>query len=172
LKIVAPATAKDAKGLIKAAIRDPNPVLYFENKFLYRRIKEDVPADDFTVPIGKANLIREGSDLSIITYSSMVYVAIEAAEQLAKSGVRAEVLDLRTLVPLDEEAVLQSVKKTSKVLILHEASRFGGYGGELSAVIAEKAFDYLDGPVVRVGALDTPVPFAPPLEEAFQPNAA
>jgi pyruvate/2-oxoglutarate/acetoin dehydrogenase E1 component len=172
LKIVAPATARDAKGLIKAAIRDPNPVLYFESKFLYRRIKEDVPADGFTVPIGKANVIREGSDLSIITYSSMVYVAIEVAEQLAKSGVRAEVLDLRTLVPLDEEAVLQTVRKTSKALILHEASRFGGYGGELAAVIAEKAFDYLDGPVVRVGALDTPTPFSPPLEQVFQPDAA
>jgi len=170
LKIVAPATAADAKGLLKAAIRDPNPVLYFEHKFLYRRIKEEL-SDDSPAPIGKAMLRREGKHLSIITYSAMVHVALEAAEQLSRTGIEAEVLDLRTLSPLDEEAVLQTVKKTSKVLLLHEAPRFGGFGGELAAIIAEKAFEYLDGPVLRVAAMDTPVPFSPPLEEAFLPSA-
>jgi 2-oxoisovalerate dehydrogenase E1 component beta subunit len=172
LKIVAPSSASDAKGLIKAAIRDPNPVLYFEHKFLYRRIKEDVTKDDSIVPIGKAKLKREGRHLSIITYGAMVYVALEAAEQLAKIGIEAEVLDLRTLLPLDEDALLQTVKNTSKVLLLHEATRFGGFGGELSAIISEKAFEYLDGPIVRVTAPDTPVPFSPPLEEFFLPNSA
>jgi pyruvate/2-oxoglutarate/acetoin dehydrogenase E1 component len=172
LKIVAPSSAVDAKGLIKSAIRDPNPVLYFEHKFLYRRIKEEVPKDDAVIPIGKAKLKREGKDLSIITYGAMVYAAMEAAEQLAKSGIEAEVLDLRSLSPLDEEAVTQTVKKTSKVILLHEATRFGGFGGELAAIIAEKAFEYLDGPIVRVAAPDTPVPFSPPLEEFFLPGAS
>ena len=172
LKIVVPSSAVDAKGLIKAAIRDPNPVLYHEHKFLYRRIKEDVPKDDSIVPIGKANMKREGKHISIITYGAMVYIAMEAAEQLSRSGVEAEVLDLRTLMPLDEEAVLDTVKKTSKVLLLHEATRFGGFGGELAAIIAEKGFSYLDGPIIRVTAPDTPVPFSPPLEEFFLPNPA
>ena len=172
LKIVAPATATDAKGLIKAAIRDPNPVLYFEHKYLYRRIKEDVPSGDFIVPIGKANLKREGKHLSIITYGAMVHTALEAATLLAKNGIEAEVLDLRSLKPLDEDAVLATAKKTNKVLLLHEASRFGGFGGEIAAIIAEKAFEFLDGPIVRVGAIDTPVPFSPPLETYFAPNAA
>jgi 2-oxoisovalerate dehydrogenase E1 component beta subunit len=171
LKVVAPSTAADAKALIKASVRDPNPVLFLEHKFLYRRIKEDVDGSQ-NVPIGKAKLLREGRHLSIITYSAMVYVAQEAAEQLATAGIEAEVLDLRTLVPLDEEAVLSSVKKTNKALILHEAPRTGGFGGEIAAIIAEKAFDFLDGPIVRVTGLDTPVPFSPPLEEAFLPNAA
>jgi 2-oxoisovalerate dehydrogenase E1 component beta subunit len=172
LKVVAPSTAADAKGLIKAAIRDPNPVLYFEHKYLYRRIKEEVPDGDWIVPIGKAKIVREGKHLSIITYSAMTHVALEAAERLSKDGVEAEVLDLRTLVPLDEEAVLSTVKKTNKAILLHEAPRFGGFGGELSAIISEKAFEYLDGPVIRVAAIDTPVPFSPPLEEYFRPNAA
>jgi pyruvate/2-oxoglutarate/acetoin dehydrogenase E1 component len=172
LKVVAPATAADAKGLIKAAIRDPNPVLFFEHKFLYRRIKEDVPSGDWTVPIGKANLVREGKHLSIITYSAMVHVATEAASVLSGEGIEAEILDLRTLAPLDEEAVLETVKKTSKVLLLHEAARFGGFGGELAGIISEKAFEYLDGPIVRVTGLDTPVPFSPPLEEYYYPNVS
>lgn len=170
LKVVAPSTAADAKALIKASIRDPNPVLFLEHKFLYRRIKEDLTGSE-VVPIGKAKLVREGKHLSIITYSAMVYVALEAAEILAQAGIEAEVLDLRTLVPLDEQAVLDTVKKTNKALLLHEASRFGGFGGELAAIISEKAFEYLDGPVVRVTGLDTPIPFSPPLEEAFVPNA-
>ena len=171
LKVVAPATATDAKGLLKAAVRDPNPVLYLEHKFLYRRIKEDVPVDAF-VPLGKAVLRREGKHLSIITYSAMVHIAIEAAEKLSKKGVEVEVLDLRTLSPLDEEAVLRTVRKTNKVLLLHEAARFGGFGGELAAIIAEKAFEHLDGPIVRVAALDTPIPFGAPLEEAYLPDVS
>jgi 2-oxoisovalerate dehydrogenase E1 component beta subunit len=172
LKIVAPATARDAKGLIKAAIRDPDPVLYFEHKYLYRRIKEDLPAEDFVVPIGKAALRREGDDLSIITYGAMVYKALEAAEELAKDGVSVEVLDLRSILPLDEEAILATAKKTSKVIVLHEATMTGGPGGEIVARIAEKAFEYLDGPIVRIAPPDTPVPYSPPLEEAFLPQTS
>ena len=171
LKVVAPSTPRDAKGLIKAAIRDSNPVLYFEHKYLYRRIKEDVPKDDAIVPIGKAAIKREGKHLSILTYSAMVHVALEAAAALSKLGIEAEILDLRSLLPLDEEAILTTVKKTNKVLLLHEASKFGGFGGELAGIISEKAFEYLDGPIVRVGSLNTPVPFSPPLEEVFAPNA-
>jgi len=170
LKIVCPSTAYDAKGLIKAAIRDPDPVLYFEHKFLYRRIKEDLPAEDFVVPIGKAQLRREGADLSIITWGAMVYRALDAAEELAKDGIDVEVLDLRTILPVDEEAILATAKKTSKVIVLHEATLTGGPGGEVVARIAEKAFEYLDGPIVRIAPPDTPVPYSPPLEEAFLPQ--
>jgi len=172
LKIVCPSTAYDAKGLIKAAIRDPDPVLYFEHKYLYRRIKEELPAEDFVVPIGKAALRREGDDLSIITYGAMVYKALEAADELAKEGVSVEVLDLRTILPLDEEAVLATAKKTSKVIVLHEATLTGGPGGEVVARIAEKAFEFLDGPIVRIAPPDTPVPYSPPLEEAFLPQTS
>jgi 2-oxoisovalerate dehydrogenase E1 component beta subunit len=170
LKIVCPSTAYDAKGLMKAAIRDPDPVLYFEHKFLYRRIKEDLPTEDFVVPIGKAALRREGDDLSIITYGAMVYKALEAAEELANDGIEVDVLDLRTILPLDEEAILTTAKKTSKVIVLHEATMTGGPGGEVVARIAEKAFEYLDGPIVRIAPPDTPVPYSPPLEEAFLPQ--
>jgi pyruvate/2-oxoglutarate/acetoin dehydrogenase E1 component len=170
LKIVCPSTAYDAKGLIKAAIRDPDPVLYFEHKFLYRRIKEDLPAEDFVVPIGKAALRREGDDLSIITYGAMVYKALEAADEMAKEGVSVEVLDMRTILPVDEEAILATAKKTSKVIVLHEATKTGGPGGEIVARIAEKAFEFLDGPIVRIAPPDTPVPYSPPLEEAFLPQ--
>ena len=170
LKIVQPATAYDAKGLIKAAIRDEDPVLYFEHKYLYRRIKEEIPSEDYTVPIGKAALRREGGDLGIITYGAMVYTALEAADTLAKDGVQTEVLDLRTLAPLDEEAILATAAKTGKVIVLHEACLTGGAGGEIAARIAEKAFDFLDGPVVRVAAKDTPVPYSPPLKEFFLPQ--
>jgi len=170
LKIVCPSTAYDAKGLIKAAIRDPDPVLYFEHKYLYRRIKEDLPTDDFIVPIGKAALRREGVDLSIITYGAMVYKALEAADELAKDGIEVEVLDLRTILPLDEEAILATAKKTSKVIVMHEATMTGGPGGEVVARIAQKAFEYLDGPIVRIAPPDTPVPYSPPLEEAFLPQ--
>jgi 2-oxoisovalerate dehydrogenase E1 component beta subunit len=171
LKIVQPSTAYDAKGLIKAAIRDEDPVLYFEHKFLYRRIKEEIPAEDYTVPIGKAAVRREGRDLSIITYGAMVYTALEAADALAKDGVSTEVLDLRSLAPMDEEAILQTASKTSRVIVLHEACLTGGPGGEIVARIAEKAFDFLDAPVMRVAAKDTPVPYSPPLEEFFLPQA-
>jgi pyruvate/2-oxoglutarate/acetoin dehydrogenase E1 component len=171
LKVVCPATAYDAKGLIKSAIRDNDPVLFFEHKALYRKIKEDLPTDDYTVPIGKAKVVREGRDLSIITYGAMVWTALEAAEKLAGEGISVEVVDLRTLVPLDRETVCESVRKTSKVLLLHEDTRTGGMAGELAATITETVFEYLDGPIVRVTAPDTPVPFSPTLEEAFLPNA-
>lgn len=171
LKMVEPSTAYDAKGLMKAAIRDEDPVLYFEHKFLYRRIKEEIPDDDYIVPIGKAKIRREGRDLSVITYGAMVHVALEAADKLQQEGIDVEVLDLRSLLPYDEEAILTSVAKTSKVILLHEATRTGGYAGELAATIAEKAFEYLDGPIIRVTSPDTPVPFSPPLEDFFLPNA-
>jgi 2-oxoisovalerate dehydrogenase E1 component beta subunit len=172
LKIVCPSTAYDAKGLMKAAIRDEDPVLYFEHKYLYRRIKGELPTEDYTVPIGKAKLRREGTDLSIITYGAMVYTALDAAEELSREGVDVEVLDLRSLLPLDEDAILETARKTSKIMVLHEATLTGGPGGEIVARIAEKAFEYLDGPIVRVAPPDTPVPYSPPLEEAFLPQVA
>jgi len=171
LKVVCPATAYDAKGLMKSAIRDNDPVLFFEHKALYRRIKEDLPSEEYTVPIGQAKVVRAGSDLSIITYGAMVWTALEAAETLATEGCSAEVVDLRTLLPLDRETVCASVRKTSKALLLHEDTRTGGMAGELAATITENVFEYLDGPIVRVTAPDTPVPYSPPLEEAFLPNA-
>jgi 2-oxoisovalerate dehydrogenase E1 component beta subunit len=171
LKVVCPATAYDAKGLIKSAIRDNDPVLYFEHKGLYRRIKEDLPTAEYTVPIGKAKVVREGRDLSIITYGAMVYVALEAADKLAEEGASVEVVDLRTLMPLDRETICESVRKTSKALLLHEDTRTGGMAGELAATLTESVFEYLDGPIVRVTAPDTPVPYSPLLEEAFLPDA-
>jgi 2-oxoisovalerate dehydrogenase E1 component beta subunit len=170
LKVVTPATAYDAKGLIKSAIRDDDPVLFFEHKALYRRIKEDLPAEEYTVPIGKARVAREGRDLTIVTYGAMVYVALEAADKLAEEGASVEVVDLRTLLPLDRDTVSESVKKTSKVLLLHEDTRTGGMAGELAVSITESVFEYLDGPIVRVTAPDTPVPFSAPLEEEFLPG--
>jgi len=171
LKIVAPATPTDAKGLMTAAIRDPDPVLYLEHKFLYRRIKEEVPDGEIVVPIGKARLARSGTDVSIVTYAAMLHVALEAAEAAAKEGIDVEVLDLRTLLPLDREAILSTAAKTGKVIVLHEATKTGGPGGEIAAIIAEEAFESLDAPVVRLAPPDTPVPYAPPLEEFFLPNA-
>ena len=170
LKVVAPATAYDAKGLIKSAIRDNDPVLFFEHKGLYRKVKEDLPEEDYTVPIGKAAVIREGRDMSLITYGAMVHVGLEAAGQLEREGIDMEIVDLRSLLPLDVEAILASARKTSKVLLLHEDTRTGGLGGEIAALITENVFEYLDGPIVRITAPDTPVPFSPPLEEAFLPN--
>jgi 2-oxoisovalerate dehydrogenase E1 component beta subunit len=172
LKIVAPGTALDAKGLMTAAIRDPDPVIYLEHKFLYRRIKEEVPEGEVLVPIGKARLARQGKDVSVVTYAAMLHVALEAAETAARDGIDVEVLDLRTLLPLDQEAILATAAKTGKVLVLHEATRTGGPGGEIAALVAERAFEYLDAPVVRLAPPDTPVPYSPPLEEYFLPNAA
>ncbi len=172
LKVVCPATAYDAKGLIKASIRDNNPVIFFEHKYLYRRIKEDVPADDYIVPLGKARLARSGRDLSIITYAAMVHVALEAAQQLSKDGIELEILDLRTVSPLDRAAIAETVRRTNKVIVLHEDVRTGGIAGEISAILNEEVFDSLDGPIVRLAALDTPVPFSPPLEEYFLPKAS
>src|SRR5687767_3214908 len=166
LKMVEPSTAYDAKGLLKAAIRDDDPVLYFEHKYLYRRIKDEVPDEDYIVPLGKAALKRAGRDLSIITFGAMVHTALEAATKLAADGVEAEVLDLRSLAPLDRDAILETVAKTNRVLLLHEATLTGGIGGELAAIIGEEAFEYLDAPIRRVASADAPVPYSPPLEAA------
>jgi len=171
LKVVAPATAHDAKGLIKAAIRDDDPVIYLEHKYLYRRVKEELPAEDYIVPIGRAAVRREGRDLTILTYGAMLYPSLEAAEALARDpGIETEVIDLRSLLPLDKDAVLASAKKTGKVLVVHEDTRTGGIAGEIAAIINEEVFEYLDGPILRVTAPDTPVPYSPPLEEFFLPN--
>ncbi len=170
LKVVYPSTAYDAKGLLKSAIRDNNPVLFFEHKFLYRRIKEEVPSGDYTVPIGKAVVRRKGRDLTIISYAAAAHTALEAAAALAKEGIEAEVIDLRTLLPLDRDTILASVKKTNKLLIVHEDTRTGGIAGEIAAIVCEGAFEDLDGPIARVTGLDTPVPYAPPLEAAFLPS--
>ena len=170
LKIVCPATPADAKGLIAQAIQDPNPVLYFEHKHLYRRIKDEVPDERYTTPFGEARVHREGTDVTLVTWGAMVYTADEAAQQLEQDGVSVEILDLRTLIPWDKEAVLRSVEKTSKALVLHEDTRTTGFGAEIVATITEEAFEHLDGPVKRVTAPDTPVPFSPPLEKAFIPQ--
>ena len=170
MKVVAPGTARDAKGLIKAAIRDNNPVLYLEHKFLYRRIKEELPEGDYVVELGKARVAREGRHVSVITYAAMLHVALEAAEALAREGIELEVVDLRTLLPLDRAAISETVKKTNKVIILHEDTRTGGIAGEVAAIINEEAFDELDAPITRITSRDTPVPFSPPLEEVFLPS--
>ena len=169
LKIACPATPADAKGLLASAIEDPNPVLYFEHKHLYRRIKDEVPEERYTVPFGEARIHREGDDVTLVTWGAMVYTAAEAAEQLADE-VSVEIIDLRTVAPWDKEAVLASVEKTSKAVVLHEDTRTGGFGAEIAATITEEAFENLDGPVKRIAAPDTPVPFSPPLEKAFIPQ--
>jgi pyruvate/2-oxoglutarate/acetoin dehydrogenase E1 component len=170
LKIVCPSTPEDAKGLLITAIEDPNPVLFFEHKHLYRRIKGEVPDERYTTPFGQARIHREGGDVTVITWGAMVYTADEAAKQLESEDVTVEIVDLRTLVPWDKQAVLESVRKCSKVLVLHEDTRTGGFGGEIAATIAEEAFEDLDAPVKRIAAPDSPVPFSPPLEKAFIPQ--
>jgi 2-oxoisovalerate dehydrogenase E1 component beta subunit len=171
IKIVCPAFPADAKGLIKSAIRDDNPVMFLEHKWIYRRIREQVPEDpDFLVPISSANVRRQGDDVSIVTYGAMVHKALEAAEALAQAGVSAEVVDLRTVYPMDEETVLRSIEKTSRALVLTEAYRFVGIGAEVASTIAEKAFEHLDAPVVRLAPPNVPVPFSPTLEDAFLPS--
>ena len=170
LKLVAPSTPYDAKGLLKAAIRDPNPVIYFEHKFLYRRIKAVLPTEDYIVPIGKAEVKRAGKTMTVVTYGAMVHVALDAAARLEKEGIDLEVIDLRTLIPLDKETIYESIRKTSKAIILHEDNKTGGIGAEIVALLAEECFDHLDGPVLRVAAPDTPVPFSTPLEEFFLPK--
>jgi 2-oxoisovalerate dehydrogenase E1 component beta subunit len=172
LKLVAPSTPYDAKGLLKAAIRDPNPVIYFEHKFLYRRIKAVLPTEDYIVPIGKAEVKRIGSTISVITYGAMVHLALEAATVLEREDIQLEVVDLRTLIPLDKETIYESVRKTSKAIMLHEDNKTGGIGAEIAALLAEDCFDYLDGPVLRVAAPDTPVPFSTPMEEFFLPKVS
>ncbi len=175
LKIVYPSTARDAKGLLKACIRDDDPVLFFEHKRLYRlpALRETLPADDYVVPLGKARLHREGSDVTIVTYGAMVHESQKAAEQLAEEhGIEVEILDLRTLLPMDEDAVVESVRKTNRVLIVHEDTRTGGIAGEIAMRVNEKAFEWLDAPPLRVTAIDTPVPYSPPLEDYFLPQPA
>jgi 2-oxoisovalerate dehydrogenase E1 component beta subunit len=172
LKIVCPATAPDAYGLLRSAIRDRNPVVFCEHKFLYRREKGEVETgtrDGGLVPLGRAAVRREGSDLTIVTYAATVQLALAAADTLAEDGYEAEVIDLRTLVPFDRTTVLDSVRKTGKVLIAHEDNLTGGFGGEVAAIVAQEAFEYLDGPVTRVAAIDTPIPFAPQLEREYLP---
>jgi 2-oxoisovalerate dehydrogenase E1 component beta subunit len=170
LKLVCPSTPEDAKGLLVSAIEDPNPVLYFEHKHLYRRIKGEVPDERYTTPLGKARTHRKGEDISVITWGAMVYTADEAAKQLEGEDVSVEIVDLRSIIPWDKEAVLASVRKCSKVLVLHEDTRTGGFGAEIAATIAEEAFEDLDAPVKRIAAPDSPVPFSPPLEKAFIPQ--
>lgn len=172
LKIVYPSTAEDAYGLLRAAIRDPNPVLFLEHKYLYRRIKGTLPEGSELVPLGRARLARAGRDLTVITWAAMVHVALEAAETLAAEGIEIEIVDLRTLKPMDEAAILASVEKTSRALVLSEEPVTGSVAGDVAARIAERAFWFLDAPVARVGCLDTPVPYSPPLEDFYLPNAA
>jgi pyruvate/2-oxoglutarate/acetoin dehydrogenase E1 component len=173
LKIVYPSTASDAKGLLKSAIRDDDCVLFFEHKYLYRRIKEELPTGDHLVPIGKARVARSGSDVSIITYAATVWKALEAAEQVQQSdGVSVEVIDLRSLLPMDDEAIVATIKKTNRALVLHEDTRTGGIAGEITARINELAFEWLDAPVLRVTAADVPLPYSPPLEDYVLPQTA
>jgi 2-oxoisovalerate dehydrogenase E1 component beta subunit len=172
LKVVTPATPYDAKGLLKAAIRDNNPVIYFEHKRLYRSVKEDLPEGEFVVPLGVAEVRQAGRDLSIITYGGTVHQSLDAARIVEKEdGLSVEVVDLRTLLPLDRDAILATARKTGKVLVVHEDRLTGGFGGEIAALISEYAFESLDGPVRRVAAADTHTPFSPPLEEFVMPNA-
>ncbi len=169
LKVVYPSSAQDALGLMLTAIDDDNPVMFFENKLLYG-MKGEVSSLE-PIPLGKGKIVRAGDDLSIITYGRQVYDALEAAEQLARDGINAEVVDLRSLYPLDKALIGESVAKTHKAVVITEEVRRGGYGGEISAIIGEEFFDYLDAPVARIGALDTPVPFSPILEQYYMPNA-
>jgi pyruvate/2-oxoglutarate/acetoin dehydrogenase E1 component len=173
LKIVYPATAADAKGLMKAAVRDEDCVLFFEHKYLYRRVKDVMPDGDHVVPIGKARVAREGSDVSIVTYASTVWKSLEAAEQLAaEDGISVEVIDLRTIAPMDEEAIFRTVKKTNRLLVVHEDTRTGGVAGEITARVSETCFEWLDAPVLRVTAADIPLPYGPPLEDYVLPQTA
>lgn len=167
LKVVAPATAADAKGLLASAIRDPNPVCFLEHKGLYRHVRGEVPAGEYTVPIGSARVAREGAEMTVLAYGSAVHLALAAAEQLEEE---IEVIDLRSLCPLDRETILASVRKTGKVLIAHEATRTSGAGAELAALVAEEAFEDLDAPIRRLTAPDVPIPFSPPLEQAVLPQ--
>lgn len=170
LKVVMPCTAYDAKGLLKTAIRDNNPVIFLESKLLYRK-KGEVPEEEYTIPFGVADVKRQGSDVSVVTYGRTVQMALEVAEKLQAEGYSIEVVDIRTLVPLDTETIIQSVRKTHKLVVVHEAVEFGGFGGEIiSAIVDSEAFYYLDAPIKRVGAMSCPVPFNPDLEHAMLPN--
>jgi 2-oxoisovalerate dehydrogenase E1 component beta subunit len=173
LKIVYPSTAYDAKGLVKAAIRDDNPVIFEEHKGLYRApaLREVLPSEDYVVPIGRARTVREGSDVTVVTYGAMVHKSVEAAERLeTEDGVSVDVIDLRTLLPLDDETIVDSVKRTGKLLVVHEDTRTGGIAGEIAMRVSERAFEWLDGPMLRVTAIDAPVPYSAPLEDYFLPQ--
>jgi len=170
LKIVIPSSPADCKGLLKSAVRDPDPVLFFEHKKSYRRVRGEVPDGDVTIPLGTAAVKRPGSDVTVVTYGVGVHLALEAAERVARDGISVEVLDLRTLAPLDRESIARSIQKTNKVLIVHEDSKTGGVGAEIAALVAEEHFEQLDGPILRVAAADTHIPYAPSLEEAVIPN--
>ena len=173
LKIVYPCTARDAKGLLKAAIRDDDPVLFFEHKKLYRApfLRETLPQEDYVIDLGEARIHREGGDVTVVTYGNMVHESMKAAETLAdEDGIEVEIVDLRSLVPMDEAAIIESVKKTSRLLVVHEDTRTGGIAGEIAMRVSEKAFEWLDAPMLRVTALDTPVPYSPPLEDYFLPQ--
>jgi 2-oxoisovalerate dehydrogenase E1 component beta subunit len=170
LKIVVPSTPYDCKGLLKAAVRDDDPVLFFEHKKSYRRVKGEVPSDDYVLPIGQAEVKRQGTDLSVITYGVGVHFALEAAETVASEGISMEVLDLRTISPMDREAIAETVRRTNKVVVLHEDNKTGGVGAEVSAFIAQELFEDLDGPIVRVAGADCHIPYAPSLEAVVIPN--
>lgn len=169
LKVVMPGTPADAKGLLKSAIRDDNPVIFIEDMILYF-VPGPVPEEDYAIPIGLADIKRPGSDVTVVTWSKMLGVAFKAAAELAKDGIEIEIVDLRTLVPLDKDTILKSVKKTGRLVVLHEATRTGGFGGEIAALVAEEAFGDLKAPIKRVAPPDIPVPFSPPLEQFYIPN--
>ena len=169
LKVVMPGTPADAKGLLKSAIRDDNPVIFIEDMMLYFAPGQ-VPEEDYSIPLGVADIKKTGKDVTVVTWSKMLGVAFKAAAELSKEGIEIEIVDLRTLVPLDKETILQSVRKTGRLVILHEATRTGGFGGEIAAVVAEEAFAALKAPIKRVAAPDIPVPFSPPLEQFYIPN--
>jgi 2-oxoisovalerate dehydrogenase E1 component beta subunit len=172
LIVIMPSTPYDAKGLLKASIRGDDPVIFFEHKRLYRWIKGEIPTDDYTVPIGKAAIRKEGKDITIVAYGLMAHRAAEAVAALEKDGVSCELIDMRTLLPWDRETILESVQKTSRVVLVQEGSKTGGVMAEVGATIADEAFDYLDAPVTRVCGIDVPAtPFAPPMEQFFLPNA-
>jgi 2-oxoisovalerate dehydrogenase E1 component beta subunit len=170
VKVIVPSSAYDAKGLLKAAIRDDDPVIFFEPKYLYRRAKDDVPEDDYVIPIGKANVLQEGDDVSLITYGSMVHHCRSALEKLEAEDLSIELIDLRSIMPLDKETIYASVKKTNRVVLAYEDHKTLGIGAEIAALLSEELFEYLDTPIVRVAAPDTPVPYSPPLEEFYLPK--
>lgn len=170
LKIVVPSTAYDAKGLLVSAIRDPNPVLYFEQKRLYRLQKDEVPEDLYEVEIGKAHIVKEGKDLSLFTYGNMVYEARQAVKELSEKGIDVELVDLRSLLPLDKGAILNSFRKTKRAIVLHEAKKFSGFGGEVASLLQEEAFDDMAAPIIRLGSIHTPIPMNPILEQAYLPE--
>ena len=173
LKVVTPATPYDAKGLLKSAVRDDDPVVFLEHKRTYRLVRGEVPQAEYTLPIGRADVKRSGSDVSVVTYGLMVHHCLEAAEELARDGVDVEVVDLRTVRPIDRRTVVESVKKTGKIVVVHEDTKAGGIGAEVAAVVSEEAFEYLDGPVVRLAGPEVPpMPYSPPLEEMFMLDAA